>query len=516
MGGLLDVEVAEELESLDSSTFQALRLHAQNDLYTLSKGILGYPDVNPGTHGRFCRFFDSPLYDAEGKLLRFRLGLMPRGHLKSTIATVSDSIRVVLQDPENAKVLIANEVATLAQGFLGQIKSHWVKNKLLRALFPELVPPKFAGPGIQWSNDAASIIRESATAESDASWRAIGVGGAIVGHHFTHIKCDDLIGFEAAKYPSKMKFAIDWNSNIESLLTDHRVDRVDWIGTRWTKKDLYSRVMERYGNALAVLTRSALEDGQIIFPQKHTWEEYQRIQQDTPLIWFAQYVNDPKGVEQQDFPIDAVRTFAFSLDGQHVIANPGMRNQKLWRLDQLDRVVLVDPNSGSPLAPDTAAIIVTGVSPDDEVFVLHAWSGRVSPSARVDKIFEIAQRWRPRAVAIEEAGQQNDLHYFEKKKETTDFPSRIIPLKPKNRDKEWRIRSNLEPVIRSGRLYMLITQEVLRTQISDFPDSLVIDELDALAYGPEVWRKPLRLEDFKRTASKLKLILTRRNPYTGY
>jgi hypothetical protein len=513
---LLEQEVVEEVESLDSSTFQALREHAKNDLYTLSLGILGYPDVNPGTHGQFCRFFDSQLYNPGGELMRFRLGLMPRGHLKSTLGTVADSIRIVLADPENAKVLIANEVATLAQGFLGQIKSHWVKNKLLRALFPELVPPKFAGPGIQWSNEAASIVRQNATSESDASWRAIGVGGAIVGHHFTHIKCDDLIGFEAAKYPSKMQFAIDWNSNIESLLTDHRVDRIDWIGTRWTKKDLYWKVMERYGAALATFTRSAIENDQIIFPQKHTAEEYFRIQQDTPLIWYAQYVNDPRGVEQQDFPVHAVRTFKFSLDGQSVIANPGLRNQKLWRVEDLDKVVLVDPNSGSPVAPDTAAIMVTGVSPDDEVFVLYAWSGRVSPSARVDKIFEVAKQWRPRAVAIEEAGQQNDLHYFEKKKETTDFPSRVVPLKPKNRNKEWRIRSNLEPVIRSGRLHLLITQEALRQQIEEFPDNLVVDELDALAYGPEVWRKPFRTSDIKKQASKLKLILSRRNPRTGY
>lgn len=516
METLREEEVVEELESLDSANYEALREHAKNDLYTLSLGILGYPDVTPGAHGRFCRFFDTPIYSPSGELIRYRLGLMPRGHLKSTIATVSDSIRIVLNDPEHAKVLIANEVATLAQGFLNQIKGHWVKNKTLRALFPELVPPKFAGPGIQWSNDAASIVRHTATAESDASWRAIGVGGAIVGHHFTHIKCDDLIGFDAAKFPSKMQFAKDWNDNIDSLLTDHNTDQIDWIGTRWTKTDLYWKVMERYGASLATFTRSAIEDGQIIFPEKHTWEEYQRIQQDTPLIWFAQYVNNPKGVEQQDFPINAVRTFAFSLDGEYVIANPGSRYQKMWRVDQLDRVVLVDPNSGSPLAPDTAAIIVTGVSPDDEVFVLYAWSGRVSPSARVDKIFEVAKRWRPRAVAIEEAGQQADLHYFEKKKEQTDFPSRLIPLKPKNRDKEWRIRSNLEPVIRSGRLYMLITQEVLRQQITDFPDSLVIDELDALAYGPEVWRKPFRTEDMRKQKASLRMILSRRNPRTGY
>lgn len=512
-GGILPAELLEEISAIDETQRDYLRNVASHDLYILGKGILGYPDVTKHAHRDFCTFFQNVPEGPEGPILR-RLGLMPRGHLKSTLATITDSVRIVLENPDTARVLIANETASTAIKFLTEIKGHFEKNKLLRGLFPELIPSRFSGPGVQWSQDKASINRNSNYKEP--SWQAIGVGGAIVGAHFTRIKCDDLIGLDAFLSEAAMKYAIAWNGNIESLLEDHNVDIIDWIGTRWKKNDLYKHIMEAYGAGMAVFTREAIENDQIIFPEKHTWDEYRRIQTNTPLIWFAQYANNPRSEEQQEFPISAVRGFKFSMDGTEVIGNPGLRNQTRWRLDELDIVILVDPNSGSPTAPDTAAIITTGVSPDDEIYVLDAWSGRPSPSGLVDKIYDKARRWKPRAVGIEKAGQQSTQHYFEKKALSSDVSVRIEPLTHGNRDKTQRIRDGLEPIIRSGRLFLLPSQDVLRGAIQDFPDVDIIDELDALAYGPQIWRKPFRSEDVRKSRQTLRKVMARRNPVTGY
>lgn len=503
----------EEIESLGSAEREFIRDTARNDLYTLSKGILGRPDVTVRTHLEFCRFFDRPLERADGSLILRRLGLMPRGHLKSTVATVDDSLRLVLKDPNNTKVLIANETARLATTFLGFIRSHWEKNRVLRALFPELVPTRFSGPGVTWGSEMATIVRDHDP--GGPSWMALGVGAASVGFHYTHIKCDDLIGFDAAKYPAKMQFALDWNENIESLLVDQNVDVIDWIGTRWKKNDLYNHIMKQYGDSLAVFTREAIEDGQIIFPEKHNWTEYQRLMVNTPMIWAAQYRNNPMAAERQDFVASAVKLAKLSLDGEKVILNPGLRSMKVWRLAQLDVVVLVDPNSGDPLAPDTAAIITTGVTPDDDIVVLDAWSDRISPTELVDKIYEKARRWRARVVGIEKAGQQTTAHYFRKKAES-EGAIQVEDLRPENTDKPTRIRLNLDPIIRSGRLYLMPDQQVLMGQINDFPDLLIWDELDALAYGPQLWRKPYTESQIKKNRASLKLILSRRNPITGY
>jgi hypothetical protein len=96
-------ELMEEVKALPSDQRTYLREVSKSDLYTLSKGILGYKDLNPETHGAFCRFI-------EGEKKLRRLALMPRAHLKSTIATISDSIRLVLLDPDETRLLIAGEL----------------------------------------------------------------------------------------------------------------------------------------------------------------------------------------------------------------------------------------------------------------------------------------------------------------------------------------------------------------------------------------------------------------------
>jgi hypothetical protein len=501
-------EVLEEVISLPSDQITFLRDVAKRDLYALSKGILGYKDVNPATHGDFCRFIES-----EPK--RRRLELMPRTHLKSTIATVSDSIRLVLQDPDEARILIAGETATTAEKFLAEIKGHWEKNKLLRTLFPELVPPRLAGPGVKWSANIASINRVKDYREG--SWNAIGVGGAAVGSHFNRIKCDDLIGLEAYRSPAAMEAAIAWVSNIDSMLIDQHKDIIDYIGTRWARRDLYNFVMELYGDRMAVFLREAIENGKIIFPEKHSMEEYETMQQKTPLIWYAQYCNNPLAGGQNDFPAGCIQTFSFNTDGDVVLYKDNDR--VVWKLEDLDRVVLADPNSGSLLAPDTASILSTGVTPDNDIVVLSAWSGRVSPSDFVDRLFDTWKRWRPRVVGVEKAGQQNTQHYFDKKLEEEEIYIRVEPLNPKNRNKIDRIRTALEPLFRSRKIYMLSTQTTLRKAADEFPDTHPIDELDALAYGTEdgMWRRPLRQKDQDENNRVLQLVMrSRRNKRTGY
>lgn len=496
-------EVVEELEGLGSQELTELRLAARKDLYFLCKGVLGWPDVSPATHGGFCRFI-------QGAPKVRRLGLMPRAHLKSTIATVGDSIRLALDAPDEARILIASETSTLAEKFLGQIKGHFETNQVLRGLFPELLPTRFTGPGVTWRNDMATLKR-NVTLDSP-TWQAIGVGGAITGSHFTRIKCDDLIGFEAIRSPAAMANAKAWVDTIEPLLVNQNSNVIDFIGTRWSRNDLYAHIMEGYAEALAVFTRRAVENGEIIFPALHTWDEYARIQRINPAQWAAQYENNPLSSSKSDFPIDNILHYRFTHDEQKVVTPRGKR----WDIELLDRVLTADPNSGSLVAPDAAAISVQAVSPDDEVFVLDSWSGRVSPSDFVDQIYNLARRWDVRVVGIEKAGQQNTDHYFGLKAEREGYRVRVEALNPRKRAKEDRVRAAIEPLIRSRLLHILPSQTTLRQQLGDFPDTILWDEVDALAYGPELWQKPERKAEIEKRGSSINRLMAMRSRITGY
>jgi len=497
-------ELIEEVTAMDDATKRHLRERSQKQLYFTAKGLMGYKDINPDTHGAFCAFIQR---SDRGR----RLALMPRGHLKSSIATEADSVRLALDDPEHTRILIANEVEENAKAFLDNIKQQFEKNVLLRALFPELILDRFTGPGIKWNTEQATLPRT--TTYKEPTWMAIGVGGAATSKHFSRIKADDLIGLEARRSPAEMAKAIGWNKNIESLAINAKVTIIDWIGTRWGKNDLYGDIIERYGKRLAVFSRGAIEDGKIIFPEFYDWEFYQTLIDKSPDVWAAQYMNKPTSDVGMDFNENDLRSFKFGNDGSVVYFDKG---EQKWHRENLDRVLTVDPNSGSPTAPDEAAITVTGMSPDEKVFVLESFGGRLSASALIDKVFQLAMKWRPRVVGIEQAGQQSTLHYWEKKMKDEGMYFRTEPLKHRNTVKEDRIRTALEPVIASQRLYLLPSQSELREQIANFPDLKNDDRIDSLAYQVDLWRKPMGIEQQTKNKAAVQLMLAKRSSRTGY
>ena len=502
-------ERREELLTLTESEKDFLRDSGRSSLYILSKGILGYPDITPLAHLEFCdRVVNQPK--------KRRLWLLPRAHLKSTIKTVADSMRVVLREPEYVRILIASETATQAQKFLSEIKQHWEKNELLRDLYPDLIPERLNGPGSDWSQARATLKRQSGW--KDPHWQAIGVGGAVTGAHYSHIVCDDLIGLDAYRSGARMAEAKEWNDSIEPLLINQNKDFIDWVGTRWSPNDLYSHVMDFYGDSLAVYTRSAIENGEIIFPELHSWEEYTRLQTKNPALWFAQYENNPVTGGPVDIPYDALMPYYLTPDGQEAVTKFDDGSETRHKVRDMDRVITVDPNSGSPIAPDMAAIMCHGITENDETFCLEAWSDRANPHDFVQRILEMARRWKPRVVGIEKAGQQNTLFYFEKLCREEGFHVQVQALEPRGRNKEDRIRYYMQPVVASGRYFMLPSQSTLRQQIKDFPHNLLVDELDAAAYAFELLRKPLKHVGNRAQQKNrlLRMIMHTRNSRTGY
>lgn len=499
-----DAEHLEELRGLDSATITALRTKAQTSLFFMSKGVMGYKDVNKHTHGRFCLAVQNDQFDRQ-------LDLMPRGHLKSSIATEADSVRLAVKDPDGTRVLIVNEVIENSIAFMDTITQQFEKNEFLRILFPELVHSRFQGPGLNWSQKSATLPRASSWKEP--TWMAMGVGGAVTSKHFSHIKPDDLIGLEAKKSPAELKAAISWNRNIESLAIDAFHTRIHWIGTRWGKNDLYADVIERYGSDLKIFSRGAVENGRIIFPEKYDWKFYRRIISKTPDIWAAQYMNDPTSDMTLDFEATNLRYFKIDSDGFCVWGRqPGQR----WHWTSLDRVITVDPNGGSKTAPDEAAVVVSGRAPDGKVFVLYCEAGRPSVTGFVARIFELAMKYRPRVVGIEKAGQQANRELFEQKCKDENVFFVIEDLKHRNQVKEDRIRTSLETLIADHNLWLRPSMSQLAKQIENFPDIQNDDLIDALAYGHELWRRPIAPEQEKKNKSAVIRLLNRRNSSTGY
>lgn len=505
---MADNEFGEKLEELNPSQIAKLRESAQTNLFFLAKGILGYDQVELGAHGALCNFMVSEKSNR-------RMVLMPRGFLKSTICTISDSIRLSLCNP-NIRILIQNEVLDNATGFLNELKNHWIQGQLLRLLFPELIPQRVMGPGADWAKDHASVTRTSISKES--TYTASGSGGSPQSKHFEVIKNDDLIGEDAKNSDTVMKKAIKWVGAMKPLL-DRLDGQLDYYGTRKTLSDVYAHIMTKEKDRLKVFVREPIENGESIF-SKMPLEELQRIMVEEPDVWAYDYMNNPVGEGGLDWGAGLLRHFHFSQDREKVWLEDHISGMIIcWDLRELDIVITADPNSGKASAPDKAAVIAHGVTPRSQVLFLETWSGRLSPDGFINQIWDMAGRWHPRVIGIEDAGQQNSLYYFEKKMNDEGWYYRIQPLKPANKEKEVRIRTAFDTPLKARRVYVLASQFILISQIQMHPQLAVHnwDEIDCAAYGPQLYQDGNSLKDLQDAEeAEAKVLEFRERGITGY
>lgn len=507
----LTPEQKEQLRDLSSAQIESLRLKTKTNLYFCSKGVLGYNQVEEGAHLALCNFMTNEPNP-------YRMVLVFRGFLKSTICTISDSIRLALCDPETARILIVNEIFDNAAGFLDELKAHWTHDGMLPFLFPELVPEKTIGPGSDWSQARASLNRQSPYKE--ATWTAFGVGGAAQSMHFSHIKCDDLIGTAAKESEAVMQRTIRWTDTLTGLL-DRLGGPIDYYGTRKTMNDLYSYIQQMYGSRIKVFSREPFDEkGESIFGKMPT-AELLSIMVDKPEVWAHDYMNNPIGKGGIDWGDGFLRYWEPIMDGDHVRAvkleDTITGRIKRWERSELDIVITVDPNSGKAFAPDKAAVLVHGISPDDEIIVLESWAGRPSPDGLLDVIWQLAQEWHPRVIGIEEVATQNTIYWFEKRCNDERQYYRLQPLKPRGKDKERRIRVAMDTPLKARKVYVLRTHYGLINGVNFFPQlrDHQWDELDSLAYGPQLYQTGMRDSDREAEYEAERKILSIRGP-TGY
>jgi len=254
---------------------------------------------------------------------------------------------------------------------------------------------------------------------------------------------------------------------------------------------------------------------QPIFPRKFSMHRLEELSTIDPVLYYAQYKNSPIGVGIKDFNIEKIKLFEFDSRGNVVYRDDNGWLQR-WPKESLDVVMTVDPNSGSLTSPDFPAIVVSAQSPFAQVFILETWSRRVQPDAFCEMIFEMWERWQPRVLGIEKAGQQTTEFWFKKLAKQRQTFINVQPLLPRGRKKEDRIRKGIQPIVNKGLLFMRKGQTILAHQLKFHPDLTNDDELDALAYGPDVWQSPLTASEIEEEEDAVNTIMSRRNALTGY
>ena len=157
--------------------------------------------------------------------------------------------------------------------------------------------------------------------------------------------------------------------------------------------------------------------------------------------------------------------------------------------DLPERYGFVDPASskkdGETMKRIKARSAIVVVAPDwlGRVFVLDAWCGRVSTDQLIERMYKTHETWKLRTLG----GEANGLQELFQEAVLRDarLRGRALPLRPVHQptrlEKDWRIRTILQPIIANGRLFLRPDMTELRTEIASFPLSPFKDTVDALA-----------------------------------
>lgn len=494
------------MSGLTHDEWKALRRRAKADLFFLCYGVLGYKKLSTQLHGHLCTWLESTDND------QFREILLPRSHYKSTVVTIGDSIRIALPDDSgdsywprslgtNVRLVIGHETSDMAGRFLGSITGHFMSNTTLMGLFPECVPT----PRVQKIN---SLELELPRTEiwSEPTFDTMGVGARSQGRHYNFMKLDDLFGKEAAESATVRASTYDWFDNIQAFFSAFAIDHFDLVGTRWAHDDLYAHAHHQYGKLLKKYIRGVEETGddgirRTIFPEEFPIEKLAILKRN-PKVFNAQYANNPSE-GSSEFEQSWKRFYNW--EGENSIS---YADGKRINLSTCDIVILYDPAMNGK-----GGYCITANDNNDNIYILKAKKAVWKPPEFVAELFMDVIRWNPRIVVIESVlFSELYQHWIIREQAMRGVRFRIEPAKTRNRTKESRVRG-LSNFFAAGHIYFHQSQADLIEEFNSFGATKDYHILDALAYGPEYWRRGKAIERAGEVANNM---MNGRDLITGY
>lgn len=158
-------------------------------------------------------------------------------------------------------------------------------------------------------------------------------------------------------------------------------------------------------------------------------------------------------------------------------------------LKTLDLYAFTDPASARGRVRKIRArqaIIVIAADWLLRVFVVFAWAGRLPTSRYIDKLMTVGEtfiKYNLRRFGVEANAMQSlfaDVVAAEARKRLKRIPFVGIYQSTKT-DKDFRIRTAVEPVINHGRVFIQDKQIELESELKGFPTAATKDLVDCLA-----------------------------------
>lgn len=402
----------------------AIRTLCQEDLFFLLVVICRRKDINNQWLYERCREVEA---DPDGYL-----DLWAREHYKSTIITFGLTIQSILNDPE-VTIGIFSHTRPLAKDFLEQIKLELENNTTLQDLFPDILYKSPKKEADSWSLDGGITVKRKSNPR-EATVEAWGlVDAQPTGKHFQIVIYDDVVVLASCNTPemiAKTTEAFEMSLN----LGDKRRGKYRGVGTPYRFNDTYNTISKRL--TLVPRKHPATDNGKVDGkPVFLTQEQLDIARKDMgPYVFGSQMLLDPVSDKVMNFLEAWLRSY-----------------DRLERVSGWNIYILVDPASKKKKKSDFTAMLVLGLSPDGNYYLLDGVYDRLNLTERANKLFAFVRKWKPIKVGYEEYGLQADIEHMRYRMELENYRFEIVPLGG-SMSKEDRIL-RLVPIFEQSRMW---------------------------------------------------------------
>lgn len=429
---------------------------------------------------------------------------------------------------DSRNLLVAENITNAAK-IASRISGHYGSNALFRVLFPEILPDA----SCTWSASSMHHKRTPGSSpHGEGTYDCLGVGGALQSRHYDGLLIqDDLVGRKAIESVSVMEKTIDYHRLIVGAFENpddasHENDEFI-VGNRWSYNDLNSHVRE-HEPWFKIVTHGAMGGccsdhpaDTPIFPEEFSAEKLDRWRKRLGNYHFScQFLNNPAAPENADFKPEWLNYFWLEEENEqngyrrmirHFVVDGLVR--KDFPLAHLRLGMTVDPNhSGNAgLGRCRHAIQIIGLSADNNYYQLDSWAKACGYDEFYDTIFTKAHLWGVKKIGLESIAAQKYIGHHIVSMGRDRGRLQIVELKGEvegpdgelTRKKEWRIRNVLAPIFEGGNFFARRTGPEGQVKFQDFlgeyttfPKGRFVDQLDALAYLPQLIKAPQKYESY--------------------
>ena len=301
----------------------------------------------------------------------------------------------------------------IAKDFLKLIKFECEENELLRECYPDIIWGKPHKEAPIWSlNDGIVLKRKSNPREATVEAWGL-VDSQPIGKHFSILLYDDVVTPGSVTTPDMInKTTSAWEM---SLNLGKRGGYERYIGTRYHYSDTYKTMIDR--KAVKIRLYPATENGKVDGdPVLMTKEQLAKKYREMGIYTFgSQMLLDPVADKSQGFKEEWLMYY----------------NRHDFNLNPLNIYILCDPageKKKDKTNPDYTAILVIGLGPDDNYYLIDGVYDRLNLTERTQKIFHFHRKYKPIKVGYERFGKDSDISHIKSEMSKMGYNFNIIDI----------------------------------------------------------------------------------------